>query len=85
MTRDEFIAKWRPVMLGWMGEAWALRKLAPSEFGMEMDRQIYQMGRILDSMYAELHPKPSAQPPANGPAKPGPIPQPPAGPAARKT
>jgi len=56
MTREQFVSKYRHHMLGFLSECWALRRLEPSSFGMEVDRQLGRIERMLDGMARDLIP-----------------------------
>jgi hypothetical protein len=53
MTREEFISKYRTVMLGFFAECWACRKTSASDMGMELDRQYLSVNSILTNMWKD--------------------------------
>lgn len=55
MTLEEFENKFRGQMLLFVTEAWAVRKLPPSELGMAVDASHIRMAEIMRRMYATLH------------------------------
>jgi hypothetical protein len=59
MTQDEFTAKYRPLLLGWMTECFAMRAIAPSAFGMMMDGKYQNLERLLLQMFIDAQPKPA--------------------------
>ena len=63
MTREEFHSKYRPHLLGILADCYAIRKMPPSEFGMEVDRHLSKVTALLTSMYNDLAPK---EVPGNG-------------------
>lgn len=54
MTTDELIEKYRRHWLGFLGDTWAIRKHAPSDFGMVMDRHICAMDAIVRAMVNDI-------------------------------
>ena len=54
MTADECVSKFRPVMLGWLSEAYCMRKVMQSEFGQLMDQQYAKLELILRQVHREL-------------------------------
>ena len=74
MTQDEFASKYRRQLLGFLADCFSVRKLAPSEFGMEVDRMHHEIAHMLKQMYFDLTTeKTNVQttlpngPPSNGP------------------
>ena len=65
MTREDFEARFYRRLLGLAGEAWAMRKESPSEFGIVMDRHLREIRVLMREMYDALIPPPKAPP--NGP------------------
>jgi hypothetical protein len=53
VTREEFVSKYRTVMLGFFAECWACRKTSASDMGMELDRQYLSVNSILTNMWKD--------------------------------
>lgn len=71
MTYEEFEAKFRGRLLVILTEAWAVRKMAPSDVGMFMDKHYIEIRQALRDIYNSLVPaKPAPTPPPNGPMPP---------------
>ena len=56
MTESEFIQKFRGRMLMFLMEAWAVRKVIPSDLGMVADQHALEVKRLLSEMYDALCP-----------------------------
>lgn len=55
-TKEQFVADYRRRMLGFLCECWALRKIAPTALGMEVDRQLIGIDALLREMYDACQP-----------------------------
>lgn len=65
MTLEQFISEYRRRLLGFVCENYALRKIEPSHFGMEVDRQLAGINALLKEMYETCNPK-KPEPTKNG-------------------
>lgn len=52
MTTEQFITRFRPALLGWLTDAYACRKLNPSDFGQLVDSQVGRLESLLRQMWA---------------------------------
>ncbi len=56
-TLDEFVSAFRARLRGELTESYSLRKLAPSDLGMEVDRQDRRIKEMLREMYLFFQPE----------------------------
>lgn len=56
MTEAEFTTKYRPRLLLFLTEAWAIRKEPPTELGQCIDLHAAQLKQLMREMYADLTP-----------------------------
>lgn len=66
MTTDELVTKYRVYMMGLMAESWATRRLAPSDLGPIVDRQVMMCETLIRQLVEDVvkhQPKPL---PVNG-------------------
>ena len=65
MTDEEFVLKYRPLLLHYLSDCWAMRREAPSTFGMLMDQQIQSLNVVLHQMIRDIRSvTPSVETPA---------------------
>ena len=56
MSADDFVAKYRAVFLGLLSEAYCMRRLDASSFGMVMDGQYVRLDALLRQVHRDLVP-----------------------------
>ena len=70
MTDEEFVLKYRPLLLHYLADCWAVRKEAPSAIGLLMDVQMQSLNVLLYQMFKDLRPQetpaPTVKPLVNG-------------------
>lgn len=54
MTREELIRKHQRLLMGFRTECYCVRKMAPSEFGMDVERQWVNVKNELEQMLKEF-------------------------------
>jgi hypothetical protein len=57
VSRDDFIAEYRPEMLLLLAEAWAIRNESRTEVGACLERHHVRVKRLLNQMYDALYPE----------------------------
>jgi hypothetical protein len=54
MSKQDFISKWRPQLLLFVTEAWAVRREKPSDVGLVLDRHHVRLQEVLSEIFEDL-------------------------------
>lgn len=68
MDREELLRKYRPVLLGFLADCYASRRVPPSEFGMIVDDQSRKVDLIIDQIRKDCQCSSETKPRLNGSA-----------------
>lgn len=66
MTRDDFVAKYRPRLLLFIAEAWAVRREDTRTLGLVMDNHHRELRQLLAELWSDFNPEPQKVPAVNG-------------------
>lgn len=66
MTREEFVTKYRPRLLLFVTEAWAVRREDARTLALALDGHHQDLRRLLGEMWADFNPPPEPAKAANG-------------------